>query len=55
MSEEQEARLLQNQALIMRALRGLYNPNHVGSGYMRGELDIRIKDIEAFLKADQPA
>jgi hypothetical protein len=48
-TEEQEARLLQNQKLIMQALQTLLAA--AGKDFMRNQLEIRIKDIEAFLAA----
>lgn len=47
MDDEQEARLLQNQALIMQALKVLLAS--AGQGGMGSQLEVRIKDIEAFL------
>jgi hypothetical protein len=49
MSEEQEARVLSNQALIMKALAVLVQSVPSGGGHMKGELDLRVRDTEAFI------
>lgn len=53
MNAQEQSQILSNQVLIMRALKVLL-ADGPGHGFMRGELDRRIADIEQWLGVKRP-
>lgn len=51
MKKDQEARILGNQAFIMRAITQLLGSiDHIGSGAMRNELRRRAQDNDTYIR-----